>query len=378
MSVLSENPTVSPTVSRIVTVLKERVQSGLYKEGEWLPTERDLAQDFRVSRILIRAAVKELERYGYLLCTPHRRPMVKSLSVVRQAKTVVRRNMAISIWPHPSWPPSGMIIQGMQEALGSEFRLILGSPASGNLQEAEASEARFLTQIHHDQDVEGIILSYMGGSRNLPQLELLRAANIPLIFLDHLPPRGFEADYVGVDNRQGAEQAVKYLLSLGHRRIAHVSNYDSLSTVAERLAGYRRALESAHIAFDPELVQRDPGPPGDNPEVGCEELVARLIEQPNPPTAIFAVHDVIALRVIAALRGRGLRVPEDMSVIGFDGIERWMPTNPFLTTLYQPLERLGARAVELLRARIQQGPTTTYKHTILDVSLAVHRSTRAL
>ena len=374
MSLVHESPPLSPTVARIVAAIRERIQSGRYQEGEWLPTERDLAEDFQVSRILIRAAVKELEKQNLLLCHAHRRPMVRSLLPARSRTVAARRSLALWLWPTSTWPPSGMIVQGIQEGLGNEFRLVLGSP-SPNWTEAYAAEAEFLRQIHADRDIEGLILGYTGGDTNRPQLEALRAANIPLVFMDHLAPAGFEADYVGVNNKQGTEQAVNHLISLGHRHIAYVSNYDALSTVSERLAGYRRALTNARLEFRPELVHRDPGPSGSDPEEGCATLIARLLELPVPPTAIVTVNDVVAFRVLAALRERKCTVPGDISLVGFDGIERWMPTPPFLTTLHQPFHRIGMQAVELLLERIQGGPAAPYRHTILDVHLAVHQST---
>ncbi len=374
-----KRPTMSPTVSRIVSALKDRIRSGEYKQGDWLPPERALATEFQVSRILIRAAVKELERQHLVTCSIHRRPLVQGVSRAEaETPLAASRSLALWIWPSPTWPGSALILQGIQEALGSEFRLVVGTATGETWEEMYAQEARFLQQVHRDRDVEGLIISYMGGSTNLPYLENLRAVNIPMVFLDHLPPMGFEADYVGVNNKRAAEQAVRHLVTSGHRRIAHVSNFDTLSTVAERLAGYRRALESAEIPFCPELVEQDPGPSSDDPEEGCEALIGRLLSLPDPPTAIFAVHDVIAYRVMAALRARGLRVPEDISLVGFDGIERWMPSRPFLTTMYQPFETMGAQAMDLLRERLQEGPKTVYKHAILEARLAVHESTRPL
>jgi DNA-binding LacI/PurR family transcriptional regulator len=367
---------VSPTVARIVTTLTDRIHSGFYPAGEWLPSERDLASDFNVSRILVRSALKELERQDLLVCAANRRPIVsRSINLARPTARA-RRSLAAWIWPNAIWPPTGMILRGIQESLGSEFRLVLGSPVGVTWEENYASEGRFLQQVCEDRDIEGLILGYMGGQSNLAALEAVRAANVALVFLDHLPPTSFHADYVGVNNRYGTEQAAKYLISIGHRSIAYVANYDTLSTVEERLAGYRRALSSAGIEYRETLVERDPGPTGNDPEQGCEQLVERLLGLPEPPTAICAVNDVVALRVIAALRSLNVRVPDDISVIGFDGVERWGPTQPFLTTVQQPFQRIGEQAIELLLERIKYGPSTPYKHAILDVELAVHRSTR--
>jgi DNA-binding LacI/PurR family transcriptional regulator len=373
MPTTRELPAVSPTVSRIISVLTKRIQSGDYREGEWLPSERALADEFNVSRILIRAAVKELERQTLVSCAAYRRPLVRSRFPVAPPEAGTP-SIALWIWPGYGWPGSAMMIHGVQEALGERYRLVLGNTTGNGNEPMVAAEARFLRRVCQDRDIRGIILSFMGTEINRSYLEPLRASGIPLVFLDHNPPSGFDADYVGVNNKRGAEQAVRHLLSLGHTRIGHVSNDAPFSTVAERHAGYRRALERAGIPYRPEFVVRDPGP--SDPEKGCGEVIARLLDQPEPPTALFAVNDITAYRTIYALRERGLRVPEDVSVVGFDGIERWMPAAPFLTTMYQPFDEIGAQAVELLTERIERGPETPYRHVIMDVPLVIQNSTR--
>jgi len=271
MKTAIEVPSVSPTVARIVSVLKERVEAGVYPVGEWLPTERMLAGEFGVSRILIRSAVKELERRQLVVCHPNCRPLVRGDAAPAPPATLplsaaARKSLALWIWPQPSWPGSAMLIRGIQEGAGRAYRLVLEAPEDWN--DLPTAEARFLRQVAEERgDVEGILLSYMGRQANLPHLEAIRAAGVPMVFLDHRPPDGLGADYVGVDNRRGAEQIVGHLLSLGHRSIAHLSNFDDISTVAERLAGYRRALERARVPLRPELVRKDPGPPaGGHPE----------------------------------------------------------------------------------------------------------------
>jgi LacI family transcriptional regulator len=135
-------------------------------------------------------------------------------------------------------------------------------------------------------------------------------------------------------------------------------------------------LERPGGPFRPDLVRKDPGPPpGGHPEEGCEEIVDYWMGLPDPPTAVFAVSDIVAYRVMHALRARGLRVPEDISVAGFDGIERWTPGPPFLTTVHQPFDRMGAAAVELLLDRVASGPEAPFRHLLLDVPFVANRST---
>jgi DNA-binding LacI/PurR family transcriptional regulator len=269
-----------------------------------------------------------------------------------------------------------MIIQAVQSALAPNQRIVLGNASSIDWSEAVTAEATFLDQIARDPGIEGLITAYMGAEENFASLERVRAAGIPIVFIDHLPPTGFEADYVGVNNALAAERIVRHLAREGHKVIAHVSNYEVVSTIVERRTGYRRAVAKLNLAFAEELIQRDPGPSGDDASEGCEEIVSKLLGLSNPPTAIVAASDVIAYRVIAALRRLGKTVPEDISVTGFDGVDRWMPTQPFLTTICQPFEEIGAHAVELLGHRSSAHGGNEYRHVILEARLSVQGSTR--
>ena len=154
---------------------------------------------------------------------------------------------------------------------------------------------------------------------------------------------------IQVDDAAGAYAAVQRLVALGHRRIAHLAASPDLIGAARRIEGYRRALEEAGIAYDPELVLHG----GFTVESGRRSTQA-LIERGNVPTGVFCVNDAVAFGCMEALSAAGLRVPEDVSVIGFDNTPTAMMTNPPLTTLRQPLRQMGRRAVEALLPLIDE------------------------
>src|SRR5262249_32195875 len=148
------------------------------------------------------------------------------------------------------------------------------------------SEARFLEQMTEDQDISGVLLWYLSGQVNLPALRKVRAANIPIVFMDRRPPIGFDADYVGIDNEHSAEEIVRQLIAQAHGRIAHITKGDNASTVAERLAGYRQALAKAQISFQPELVVQANEGSLQAAAAMHTELAERLLRLPDPPTAV--------------------------------------------------------------------------------------------
>ncbi|MBC8103980.1 MAG: LacI family DNA-binding transcriptional regulator [Cytophagales bacterium] len=156
-----------------------------------------------------------------------------------------------------------------------------------------------------------------------------------------------------IDNEGGGYQAVQYLISQGHRRIAHFPGQLNLLGPRQRMAGYQRALSEAGIAFDPSLVLE-----GAYSTLSGKERAGQLLSRSGIcplPTAIFCASDDIAAGCLEVLSGHGLRVPEDISLVGFDDILTARMTSPPLTTIRQPFRRLGNRAVEMLLPQILNG-----------------------
>lgn len=155
------------------------------------------------------------------------------------------------------------------------------------------------------------------------------------------------------DEEAGAFAAVRALIDLGHRRVLHLAGPAGLSGPARRLAGHRRALEAAGVAFDPRLVVTA----GFRADEGREALLRWFAEHAgeDAPTAIFCVNDGVAAGALEALAAVGLRAPDDISVVGFDDTLAARSTLPPLATVRQPLREMGGRAVELLLERLRTG-----------------------
>ena len=174
---------------------------------------------------------------------------------------------------------------------------------------------------------------------------------------------------VAIENRKGARTAVQHLLSLGHRRIAFIAGSHRTGQSAERQAGYVEALNDAGIPADPALVV-----PGFFVQTGGHAATQQLLDLPTPPTAIFAANDEMAFGAIDAIHSRGLRVPDDISVVGFDDIATSSYIHPPLSTMRQPLGELSACAVRELVALIE-GKGIEPSKTTLPLELIVREST---
>lgn len=307
--------------------IRNHVLSGRYQEGATLPSERELAAEYGVSRTVIRRVIDILADENLVVRTPRCRPIVRRTTRVRRPTGEVRRHtLQLLLWPVSVFAGSAAILRGIYQALDhTSYRLIVESPRAAGWEQVQQDEATLLLQCVEEADIGGLIIWYMGGEQNLPTLQRVREAGIPIVFIDRLPPPGFPADFVGVDNRYAAEQVVKHLIECGHRSIVHVTNLDRASTVLQRKEGYRMALQKAGIPLRSDYEIVDTSATEEQRKQNAGRLAEQILRLPGPPTAVFAVNDNTALNIVHALQERGVRVPDDISVCGFDGLERWMP-----------------------------------------------------
>src|ERR1035437_4573364 len=213
----------------------------------------------------------------------------------------------------------------------------------------------------------------LGVLKNTPaQLEQLRSSGIPLVVVDPANPPPPEIPSVGATNWAGGLAATEHLLSLGHRRIAAIGGPEDYLCSRARVDGYRSALERAGIAFDLRLV-RD----GDFQPEGGFVGGGELLDLADRPTAIFAGNDQHALGVYEAARQRSLRIPQDLSVVGFDDlpVARWV--SPPLTPVRQPLAEMGRAAAQMLGELIEDRPLRS-KRVELSTELITRESTGPL
>jgi LacI family transcriptional regulator, galactose operon repressor len=201
------------------------------------------------------------------------------------------------------------------------------------------------------------------------ELEQALSDRYPFVVVDPLLPLGDRIPTVLGAHRSGADQAVRHLLTLGHRRIAAITGPPGWLATEERRAAYHATLADAGIRPEPTFEVASDFQVG--PAV---QAAATLLDLPEPPTAIFAFNDSIAFGALRAARDRGLRVPEDLSVVGFDDIEPSILVTPALTTVRQPLGEMGRTAVNVL-VRLLERRASEAPHIELATRLVVREST---
>jgi len=215
------------------------------------------------------------------------------------------------------------------------------------------------------QQIDGLIIAPTGIHHDL--LAQMTESGIPIVLIDRKCP-GFVAPWIGVENEHGSYQATRYLLKLGHRRIAFIMTLNSISTQQERLAGFKRALLEANVPIDENLiVNADPLFYGTIPQYpgsilrpapdpqhipSAYQALQKILSPPNRPTAIFVANNQLVLGTLYAFREHHLRCPKDISIISFDDHD-WAPIfTPPLTVVRQPTYRLGQSAAKLLMRMI--------------------------
>ena len=218
------------------------------------------------------------------------------------------------------------------------------------------------------QLIDGVILSPLA----LDQADLARYGSVPLVLLgerlgSHL------ADHVVIDNRSAAEVATRHLLDIGRRRIGVIGTQPPPygHTARQRVQGYRAALRSAKIRYDSSLVV--PALHWRRPD-GLEGI-RRLVALPSPPDAVFCLNDLLALGAIRGLSEAGVRVPEDVAVVGFDDIEEGRFCVPTLTTIAPDKAAIATEAVARLARRLEHGAASSPEEVMVGYTLEVREST---
>jgi DNA-binding LacI/PurR family transcriptional regulator len=230
------------------------------------------------------------------------------------------------------------VVSGVEEAANDHGYSVF-------LANSNANPDREVRVVHsfHERRVDGILVTASRvGALYVPLLSQLK---VPIVLINNQHPD--ETDHfiysVTIDNIKASTQVMRHLIGLGHKRIAYIGDRGGFQSDIERLAGYRQALASAEYPFLPELVVHGDGKPG-----GGEQAMESLLALANPPTAVFCYNDMSALGALRALHSHGIKIPEELSVVGFDDLAIASYTSPLLTTVSQPKQQMGRMAMEIM------------------------------
>jgi LacI family transcriptional regulator len=259
-------------------------------------------------------------------------------ALARSLKTASTRSVgiAISAISNPYFSDVICAIQAECARLGMEVFL-------SDTEDDPVRELKVVTALHQRR-VDGLILAPSADPERRA-LRYLRAVKLPCVLVDRTPATDF--DQVGVNNREAMRALVEMVAARGHRRIGYIGGNPGFETTLERIDGYRDALLAVGCIADDRYIVT-----GSATTKCAASATEALLSQPDPPTALVAGNNLATIGVMTALRTRGLRVPRDISVVGFDDFEWADCFEPRLTLVAQPCAEIGKRAAELLIERI--------------------------
>jgi len=329
---------MKPLYQIIIEDISGSIESGIYKINGKLPSEAELMKSYGTSRITVTRALKELEIRGVI----YRRKGKGSFAAPRRSTS---SKIISLVLPHKEGFFSGgqQYVRSITAACRKK-----GYLCSVHYSEQSTRRERAILEELRRHEVSGVIL-YPIGSRNIDEISRLSLDGFPIILLDRSLDE-LELPVVSSENLEGARQAVGYILNRGHRTVSFVGVLDAESA-ALRYRGYCRALTEAGLPIEPRFIYTgSDGEPVDDQAVLTPESADMILKdlKENNVTACFCVNDLCAFRIADAAKRGGIRVPEDLSIVGFDHMSYLAELGLNLTTVAQDYENLGRESVNLL------------------------------
>ncbi len=337
-------------------------------------TIEDVAKRARVSKGTVSAVInaKNSVKAG---TRDHILEVMKELNfrprgVARNLKNGTPDNSIALIIKDMSYPFYTTIAAGAKEFANSKgYSLIVAASDDDHTCEKQ------LSHLFSAKDIKGTIIApIVQGAAEIEHLFKLKMINYPFVLLEDV--RGIQANVVAVDNIKAIKRAVKYLISSGHEKIVHFAGPPQSSHTQERIEGFRYAFSESTLAFNKEMIV-SVGSHYDECYTKTMEFFKNR-EREDYPTAIVCFNDHQALAVMMALKELGIRVPEDISIVGNDDIY-YAKIYPIpLTTIRAPQEEIGKRAAEILIRNIESSTLLPVERVVLDTEFVVRESSRVL
>jgi len=352
-----------PQYFQLQTWIIEHIEQGVFKPDEKIPTEEEFSQMTGLARATIRQAIQNCVNMGYL-----NRKRRLGTFVIKQKSNNDKKTII------------GILVPDIRSGYAPELARGIGDEAADNKHSiilCNTDDFYIKTNFHADNliehNVSGVIFvpTAAPDEKNRMILEKFTRKNIPVVLADRVIPES-NADYATTDNFHGAYELTKHLVHKGHKRIAVILS-TLFSTERQRLDGYKQALSDCDIAFDPSIVVTDQGP-------FLEHIYMKYVRKilaNDQITAIFAGHDRIAYLVYSVARELGLRIPEDISLVGYDDLPGSSTYPVSLTTMHQPIYSMGKQSMKLIMSRIH-GDVSEPQNIILKSYLVERSSVRAI
>lgn len=362
----------------IINEMTHQIRRGTLSPGDRIPSERELCEQFGVSRITVSTALRQLERTG-MLVRIKQKGVVVSDPDHRELSTNKGGIAAIAV-VLPFNEEYGLdILRGVEEVCSFHGYYM----TYHNTRYDAALEKEIIRNLKQDSFNRGAIIYPVSSTKNIDSYGELLIDSFPFLLLDR-SIEGLSLPYVGCDNYGAAYRLTSHLLELGHRQIGFVcTSLNEVASIEERYRGYCKALMDTGVIPQPEWLFEDHAYRiKDADEQGRYAInnarLERIRALPHPPTAIVAVNDETAILLIRAASEAGIQVPEQLSVVGFDNLKAGELLDVPLTTVRQDFEGMGTKAAEILIAEIAKAGSLSGSRTLTMETEVIVRSSSSV
>lgn len=369
MKIDETNPT--PKYLQLKDIMKHYFEDEHYQPEQKVPSENELIAQFNVSRNTVRQALGELVNEGVI----YKKHGSGSFFSGKPREESTQSFLIGVITPFISYYIYPPIIQGIDDiAHKKRYNIVLGS-SRGDQEKEMACLEQLL-----EKDIDGLLIELAGGFRDIHESKtfgLLKDLTIPVMFIDWVIDDP-SVSFVSINDLEGGFRATKYLLDAGHTRIACVYPNDHVPG-SQRYQGYRNALDAHHVPYNPQFDKAGTIFRWNEPEYINRLVKELLVLKDNRPTAIFFFNDSAALQGYQAIRESGLKIPDDISVVGFDDSEFATMLDVPLTSMNHPKYQIGRWAAEMLFDNISaRGQRITPRQLVVNPTLVIRESVKEL
>lgn len=348
----------SPKYELVKDYILDLIGGSQFRPHDRIPSESELTEALDVSSITVRKALSDLVNEGLIYRIRGKGSFVADKK--NDALSPMSRLVAFIISGTEIYDSSYMkIIKGIQSQLAARnYRLVI------EFIENNVSQENELISKINPSDYSGLLIYSSDPNAAKPYLRLLKNGKMPFVMLDRFP-NGMPVNCIVCNNQDGAYEATDYLLSLGHRHIGFAVYDFHLSSEVDRFNGYRNALADSGVVEDPSIhfLEKD---------LDYSALLSRIRQREL--TALFCVNDRKALEAVEQLTALGVRIPEDISVMGFDDFAGSKFSKVPLSTVKQDFDALGSESAKLL-IDLMEGNAIGSKKIMLPTSLVIREST---
>lgn len=357
----------TPLYAQIANDIKEKISSGEFKIGEQLKSHKELAREYDVSLITIKSALSNLIDDGFLFSRVGKGTFVAEQKETDNVSTHDSVGLVLQDLKNPFFSLIAHMVE--ETAYSKKYNLLL-SNSSSQIKKEEG-------QIHHfkKMGVKGLIIATFRKEPHAPEIiRNLHTEGYPYVMVSYVADE--DIWYVGTDHEGGAYMGTKHLIEQGHTEIGYLNSATNNALGDVRLKGYQQALAEHGLLYNPSYHLRPSLANTSNGYNSGYYLGEAFHELSKKPTAYFSYNDLTALGFIKRIQELGYKVPDDVAIVGFDDIEQAKYANVPLTTIHQPVAKIGAAAIENLINRIENKPAS--HRTIFEPTLVVRESCGAM